>query len=76
MVSTSDPTLTATAETEDAHSDAPSPTYGAATETDASEADDKSDASGEINWYSTERYCKLTKYQIDEHEVLLRVRIL
>ena len=35
-----------------------------------------SDASGEINWYSTERYCKLTKYQIDEHKVLLRVRIL
>ena len=36
----------------------------------------QSDASGKIKRYSTERYCKLTKYQIDEHKVLLRVRIL
>ena len=35
-----------------------------------------SDASGKIKRYSTERYCKLTKDQIDEHKVLLRVRIL
>ena len=34
------------------------------------------DASGKIKRYSTERYCKLTKDQIDEHKVLLRVRIL
>ena len=35
-----------------------------------------SDASGKIKRYSTERYCKLTKDQIDEQKVLLRVRIL